>query len=354
MKISNSSIAMESQRTYQEMVVSKSVSIMSHVGSKVNFEDDGGGFFDQLSKAKEQRSLESQMEELKAGTTISRPSYNADGTKCVTSIRELKNLVLEQLLSRLEGKRAAYTGCLKNMSGYFSNANAKAVVQNTGEYVVQTVQSEFYMEEEVTKFSTTGTVTLEDGTEYNINFSVEMTRSYMESMEIYTEESVVLCDPLVINFNGDTTRLSDQKFCFDLDCDGKEDEISYFSSNSGFLALDNNDDGVINDGSELFGTKSGDGFKDLARFDLDQNGWIDENDDIFERLKVWTKDENGNNILMNLKDSGVGAIYLGVMDTALSLNNLWDNSVNGVIQKSGICLMENGDMNTVMHVDFAV
>ena len=99
MKISNSSIAMESQRTYQEMVVSKSVSTMSHVGSKVTFEDNGVGLFEQLTKANKQRSLEDQMEELKAGTTISRPSYNADGTKCVTSIRELKNLVLEQLLS---------------------------------------------------------------------------------------------------------------------------------------------------------------------------------------------------------------------------------------------------------------
>ena len=67
MKISNSSIAMESQRTYQEMMVSKSVSTMSYVGSKVTFEDNGVGLFDQLSKAKEKRSLEDQMEELKAG-----------------------------------------------------------------------------------------------------------------------------------------------------------------------------------------------------------------------------------------------------------------------------------------------
>ena len=37
---------------------------------------------------------------------------------------------------------------------------------------------------------------------------------------------------------------------------------------------------------KLFGTSSGDGFKDLAEYDEDGNGWIDENDSIFNRLKV--------------------------------------------------------------------
>ena len=62
--------------------------------------------------------------------------------------------------------------------------------------------------------------------------------------------------------------LSDQTFYFDLDADGKEEEISVLNG-SGYLALDKNGDGVINDGSELFGTKNGDGFADLARYDED-------------------------------------------------------------------------------------
>ena len=96
------------------------------------------------------------------------------------------------------------------------------------------------------------------------------------------------------------------------------------------------------------------GFEDLAKFDLDGNGWIDEDDSAFSKLKVWTKSENGNNILMSIKDAGVGAIYLGTANTRFALNNLVDNSTNGVIQKSGIYLMENGEANTIMHVDFAV
>ena len=69
-----------------------------------------------------------------------------------------------------------------------------------------------------------------------------------------------LFDPLIVNIGSDTADVCDQTFKFDLDADGTEDEISMLGKGSGFLALDKNGDGKINDGSELFGTKSGDGF----------------------------------------------------------------------------------------------
>ena len=80
--------------------------------------------------------------------------------------------------------------------------------------------------------------------------------------------------PLVINLDSNVTTLSDQKFMFDIDSDGILDSISYLNKGSGYLALDKNGDGVINDGNELFGTKSGDGFYDLSRYDEDHNGIV--------------------------------------------------------------------------------
>ena len=105
-----------------------------------------------------------------------------------------------------------------------------------------------------------------------------MSRSFQASYKTYSESTYVLCDPLVFNFEGNTADITDQKFMFDLDCDGKEEEISSLGKGSGFLALDKNGDGIVNDGTELFGTKSGDGFADLAEYDEDGNGWIDEDD----------------------------------------------------------------------------
>ena len=62
------------------------------------------------------------------------------------------------------------------------------------------------------------------------------------------------------------------------------DEINKLAAGQGFLALDKNEDGEINDGGELFGTRSGDGFGELAVFDEDCNGWIDEKKIVLENL----------------------------------------------------------------------
>ncbi len=177
----------------------------------------------------------------------------------------------------------------------------------------------------------------------------------MEKHDYLKEEvGYIYTDPLVINMDADTASVSDQKFYFDLDADGEEEQISFMSQGSGFLALDKNGDGKINDGNELFGTKSGDGFKDLAEYDKDQNGWIDENDEIFDRLKIWTKDENGNDKLVDLKTAGVGALYLGKVSTEFSLNQAENNQTDAIIRSTGVYLKENGEAGTLQHVDLAV
>ena len=160
-----------------------------------------------------------------------------------------------------------------------------------------------------------------------------------------------LCDPLVINSNSSSAHVSDQKFYFDLDGDGKLDEISRLAAGSGFLALDKNGDGKINDGNELFGTKSKDGFADLATYDEDGNGWIDENDPIFDKLQIWTKDARGRDILCAIGKAGIGAIYLGNEQTDFSLNSSKDNSTNALVRKTGIFLYENGGCGTIQHLD---
>lgn len=220
-------------------------------------------------------------------------------------------------------------------------------------YQVNTLTSEYYhREEEHTTFATQGMVRTADGRELSFNLEFSMSRSFEEYYrETYTTESVKYCDPLVINLDTNIAQVSDQKFFFDLDQDGKEEEISSLKSGSGFLALDLNGDGVINDGGELFGTKSGNGFADLAKYDSDGNGWIDEADAIWEKLLIWTKDEDGNDKLYHLSELGVGAIGLGRTSTQFALNSEKDNSHNAMIRSTGIFLYENGNVSTVQHLD---
>ena len=217
-----------------------------------------------------------------------------------------------------------------------------------------TAVSGFMTESESTTFASKGIVTTADGRSIDFNVEVSMSRAFTQKFDMLDVVEYIKTDPLMINLDTNIGSVRDQKFFFDLDSDGEEEEISFAGKGSGFLALDKNGDGKINDGSELFGTTSGDGFKDLAAYDEDGNGWIDENDDIFSKLKVWTKDENGNDYLIDLKKADVGAIYLGNADTQFSLKDD-ENKLNAEIKKTGIYLKEStGAVGTLNHVDLVI
>lgn len=219
--------------------------------------------------------------------------------------------------------------------------------------VLNYTQETIHIEKEDTSFSTVGTVRTADGREINFNVNVGMSRDFQETYRDDLElASFKMCDPLVINLDSDVAEMSDQTFYFDIDADGEEDQVAQLGSGSGYLALDKNGDGTINDGGELFGTSNGDGFADLARYDEDGNGWIDEGDAIWLKLKIWCKDEDGNDVLYRLADKGVGAICLQKAATDFTLKGN-DGQTQGAIRSTGVFLYENGNVGTMQHVDVA-
>ncbi|MCR5746691.1 MAG: hypothetical protein K6G03_03200 [Lachnospiraceae bacterium] len=210
----------------------------------------------------------------------------------------------------------------------------------------------YHAESETTTFSTTGTAVTADGRELSFSLNVEMSREFVEeSATEITYGQPFAIDPLVIQLSGNPGSVSDQSFMFDLDSDGIEDKIAKLVSGSGFLALDQNEDGVINDGSELFGVRTGNGFNELSEYDSDGNGWIDENDDVFSRLRIWTKDSDGNDRLATLKESDVGAIYLDSRKTSFSVKDS-SNTDLARVSRSGIFLKEStGRAGTIQQFD---
>lgn len=213
-------------------------------------------------------------------------------------------------------------------------------------------QESMFYEAEETSFSTQGKVRTSDGREIDFNIHVGMSREFYQYYGQDLQAKLQLTDPLVINLDGSAAQISDQTFYFDLDADGRLDEVNQLGLGSGFLALDKNGDGTINDGSELFGTASGDGFRDLADYDQDGNGWIDENDAIWHKLQIWCRDENGQDILYRLADKGVGAICLQNVGTEFTQRGQ-DGDLKGVVRSTGVFLYENGGVGTVQHVDLA-
>ena len=121
---------------------------------------------------------------------------------------------------------------------------------------------------------------------------------------------------------------------------------------TGVVYEDLNGNGVVDGGSELFGTESGDGFGDLARFDSDGNGWIDENDPIFKGLRIWSKTE-GEDRLIALGEAGIGAIYLGAARTDYTLRGE-SAAALGQLRQTGFFLKEDGDAGLIQQIDLAV
>tara|TARA_B100000686_G_C16553323_1_gene843798 strand:- start:4 stop:363 length:360 start_codon:yes stop_codon:yes gene_type:complete len=112
----------------------------------------------------------------------------------------------------------------------------------------------------------------------------------------------------VINFEGTAAELTERTFAFDLDTDGETEQIHFVGPNSGFLALDVNHNGQVDDGSELFGTVTGNGFGELSLYDEDGNDFIDEEDSVYEGLRIWQKDAAANDRLIAFGEAGVGSV----------------------------------------------
>ena len=224
---------------------------------------------------------------------------------------------------------------------------------NESQAEVSIGQQNIYEEEEHSNFSISGKVTMADGKSVEFTLSAQLDRNFsLQKDARILSQNTQKTDPLAINLDDGIVTLRDSSFQFDLDADGTKENISFVSKGNGFIVFDKNNDGKINDGSEMFGTQSGNGFQDLSQYDDDNNGVIDENDGIYEQLNIWTKDGAGNDHLMPLKDAGVGVIGLEHNDTTFELKDDYNNSL-GSIQRSGYFLMESGAVGFVQQVDLS-
>ncbi|MDR1367229.1 MAG: hypothetical protein LBJ76_00735, partial [Candidatus Accumulibacter sp.] len=134
-------------------------------------------------------------------------------------------------------------------------------------------------------------------------------------------------DPLALDLDGDgleTTGFSAQNpIWFDHDINGSAEGTGWLNSDDGFLVLDRNGNGTIDDGSELFGDhtplndgsgNAANGFAALAQEDSNADGLVNNQDAHWNDLRVW-RDLNQDGIsqsgeLFTLSDIGITGINI--------------------------------------------
>ncbi|AKL96003.1 hypothetical protein CACET_c25580 [Clostridium aceticum] len=347
MIIESSNILMHSQHKRQERY-EKSESMTAWIGNSPAGDSQGNLFSsDTLTVSEEALSMYQET------LAVKKQAFQEDALE-IPDIHKQKMLLLQTLLEALLKKRLQFFipdfGKIKTEGFQFPDIPNQQ--QSSGWGIVYDYR-ESYIETERMEFTSSGIIRTADGREINFSVNLTMSRSFAEHHSIHFRAGdAVVVDPLVINFNGKGVGLSEQKFSFDLTMDGKMEQISYLKPGSGFLAIDLNGDGKINDGSELFGPSTGNGFQELAQYDEDGNGWIDENDSIYDKLMIWTKDENGSDQLFALGELGIGAIYLGGIQTPFDIKD-GQNQLHGQVSRSSIYVKENATVGIIQQIDLA-
>jgi hypothetical protein len=286
------------------------------------------------------------------GSKVQDPELNpANGSKL-----QLLRLLLERLLGRKI--HVIHAGDMKPKETkppqaqpqVQSQAQAPAAPRGGGlEYSYQHTRTE----SETTNFQAKGIIRTADGKEVEFSVDLTLSREQTQNEELMLRIGQVQKDPLVLNFSGTAAQLSDTRFQFDLDADGVSDNVPLLGSGSAFLALDRNGNGIVDSGAELFGPSSGNGFAELSSLDADNNRWIDEGDPSFSELRLWTPAAEGNGTLQSLAQAGVGALYIGNVETPFSVQGS-DNEQLGTLRASGVYVSESGDVGTMQQIDLSV
>ncbi len=267
--------------------------------------------------------------------------------------------LLQKLIEALTGKKMRFYIPEKYLQtdsdgggGFYQAPSGSTSVSQSLSRTVLYQHKESYTESAQMSFSAAGEIHTADGKAIDIALNLNLSRSFTSAIST-TVAAQTAVDPLIVNFGGASAQLTSQKYSFDIDNNGSKENISFATNGSSFLVLDKNADGVINNGSEMFGPSTGSGFIELSAYDGDGNGWIDENDSIYNQLQIWTKDEAGNDKLFAIGQAGIGAIYLGSISSQYALKTA-ANEQQGAIRESSIFLRENGTAGTIQHVDLSI
>jgi len=263
----------------------------------------------------------------------------------------LTKLLLERMLEQLLGKKISIepSSPLEFKSGETIQKNDERKDFGFG-YILKIEES--FEESEKLSFQASVTFQNEKGETKESVLNVGLHRSFISKNSLEIRAGEALKDPIVINISGDLS-LAPDAVSFDIDNDGKKERLFRPVGKNGFLAYDKNGNQKIDDASELFGTKSGNGFLDMQKLDSDKNGILDKQDAAFEGLRIWMDAGTKEERLVALGEAGVFAIYLKPIELEFTFK---DDSNKGFAKarRASVAVKNDGALASVWQLDAVV
>ena len=178
-------------------------------------------------------------------------------------------------------------------------------------------------------------------------------------------------DPLVLDVTGfgiQTTSMhgsTDQSpTYFDYNGNGYAIQTGWISPWDGFLVMDRNGNGTIDDGSELFsgytllsnGQRAHNGYEALGDLDANHDGKIDANDPAYSKLMIW-QDVNGDGISQPYELHSLSYYGITSIDAPTSFpaapNTTYPDAVGNYLQVSGTYTKADGTTGQMGLYSFA-
>ena len=296
--------------------------------------------------------------------TRGRRGQQGDGSELLGSKDDVELAVLRALLEEMTGRRMDVIDArdleldpevqaqMDDVAA--AGAETAAAAPRAPEWGLELVAERRIEQSESVSMQASGLVHTADGREIALatRVSYERRELSVERLELRAG-AAAMKDPLVLVFDGAIASRSDETVALDLDRDGQDERLPLVGGNAAFLVHDRNGNGRVDDGSELLGAVSGDGFAELAALDQDQNGFIDDADAAAKQLYVWEGRDGQRDRLVPLAARGVGALYTRAAATAFELRG-GDGEAWGKIRETGVFLKEDGGSGLLQQIDLKV
>ncbi|MFK4074727.1 hypothetical protein ACI2KX_13575, partial [Ectopseudomonas khazarica] len=161
-------------------------------------------------------------------------------------------------------------------------------------------------------------------------------------------------DPLALDLDGDgiETVSANTGITFDFDGDGLKTGTGWVKGDDGFLVIDRNGNGTIDNGSELFGVdtiksngqKASDGFDALRDLDGNGDGIFDAQDAQFGNVRVW-QDLNQDGVAQANELKTLAEHHITAVNLSSTASN--QNSNGNIISATGSFIRDDGSEGAV-------